>query len=110
MPTYAIGDIHGCLNQTLELLKSAELTDEAGHWTAMDAHLWFLGDFTDRGPDGMGVIDLVMRLEKEAVFEGGFVGALLGNHDLIKRSIILATMPCQVLSASAKKLALLTCG
>jgi hypothetical protein len=82
MPTYAIGDIHGCLDQLLELLHSTELTDDAGHWSARDAHLWFLGDFTDRGPDGMGVIDLVMRLEKEAIFEG----------------------------ASAKKLVLLTCG
>ncbi len=87
MPTYAIGDIHGCLDQLLALLHNAELTDEAGHWAARDAQLWFLGDFTDRGSNGMGVIDLVMRLEKEAVFEGGFVGALLGNHDVILQEV-----------------------
>jgi heterodisulfide reductase subunit C len=87
MPTFAIGDIHGCLDQLLGLLKNAELTDDAGHWVARDAHLWFLGDFTDRGPDGMGVIDLVMQLQNEAVFEGGFVGALLGNHDVILQEV-----------------------
>ena len=87
MQTFAIGDIHGCLDQLLALLHSSELTDRSGHWVARDAHLWFLGDFTDRGPDGMGVIDLVMRLQKEAVFEGGFVGALLGNHDLVLQEV-----------------------
>jgi Calcineurin-like phosphoesterase len=87
MPTFVIGDIHGCLDQLLDLLKSSELIDDAGHWSAHDAHLWFLGDFTDRGPDGMGVIDLVMSLQREAMFEGGFVGALLGNHDVVLQEV-----------------------
>ena len=87
MPTFAIGDIHGCLDQLIALLQSAELIDNALAWKAKDTHLWFLGDFTDRGSDGMGVIDLVMRLQREAVFEGGFVGALLGNHDVILQEV-----------------------
>lgn len=45
--------------------------------------LWFLGDFTDRGPDGIGVIDLVMRLSAEAAAAGGYCKALMGNHELL---------------------------
>ena len=87
MPTFVIGDIHGCLDQLISLLQNAELIDDALAWSANDAHLWFLGDFTDRGSDGMGVIDLVMSLQRGAVFEGGFVGALLGNHDVIMQEV-----------------------
>jgi hypothetical protein len=87
MPTFAIGDIHGCLDQLIALLQNAELIDNELAWKARDTYLWFLGDFTDRGSDGMGVIDLVMRLQREAVFEGGFVGALLGNHDVILQEV-----------------------
>jgi hypothetical protein len=68
-------------------LQNAELIDNELAWKARDTHLWFLGDFTDRGSDGMGAIDLVMRLQREAVFEGGFVGALLGNHDVILQEV-----------------------
>jgi Calcineurin-like phosphoesterase len=87
MPTFAIGDVHGCHDQLIALLKNAAFIDNDLAWVARDARLWFLGDFTDRGPDGMGVIDLVMRLGREATFEGGFVGALLGNHDLILQEV-----------------------
>ena len=59
------------------------LIDAEGHWSAGTARLWFLGDFTDRGPDGIGVIDLVMRLSAEAAAAGGYCKALMGNHELL---------------------------
>jgi hypothetical protein len=37
----------------------------------------------DRGPDGIGVIDLVMRLHDEAAGAGGMVDTLLGNHEVL---------------------------
>jgi hypothetical protein len=40
-----------------------------------------MGDFFDRGPDGIGAVDLVMRLQREATQTGGQVSALLGNHE-----------------------------
>lgn len=79
---YVIGDTHGCLEPLTALLKREGLIDEGGAWSAGDSTLWFLGDFTDRGPDGVGVLDLVMRLEAEAAQAGGKLGALLGNHDV----------------------------
>ncbi|MEV6331416.1 metallophosphoesterase [Streptomyces sp. NPDC051909] len=82
-PLYVVGDVHGYLDELLEALHAQGLIDENGHWAAGNARLWFLGDFTDRGPDGIGVIDLVMRLSAEAAAAGGYCKALMGNHELL---------------------------
>jgi hypothetical protein len=67
----------------MSLLLEAGIVDDDLHWAAGEAQLWFVGDFADRGPDGIGTIDLVMELEGAAASAGGLVGALLGNHDLL---------------------------
>ncbi|MBL1066187.1 metallophosphoesterase [Streptomyces sp. 7-21] len=82
-PLYVVGDVHGYLDELRAALREAGLTDESDAWAAGNARLWFLGDFTDRGPDGIGVIDLVMRLSAEAAAAGGYCKALLGNHELL---------------------------
>lgn len=80
---YVVGDVHGHLAELTRALHVAELCDEDGHWTGDEAELWFLGDFVDRGPDGVGVIDLVMRLGEEAAETGGSVNSLIGNHEVL---------------------------
>ncbi|MER5801856.1 metallophosphoesterase [Streptomyces mirabilis] len=82
-PLYVVGDVHGYLDQLVAALQEQGLLDAAGNWSAGTARLWFLGDFTDRGPDGIGVIDLVMRLSAEAAAVGGYCKALMGNHELL---------------------------
>jgi hypothetical protein len=82
-PLYVIGDVHGYLQDLLDGLHAQGLIDAEGHWCAGRSRVWFLGDFTDRGPDGIGVIDLVMRLAAEAAAEGGYCRALMGNHELL---------------------------
>ncbi|MEU7720365.1 metallophosphoesterase [Streptomyces tibetensis] len=82
-PLYVVGDVHGYLDQLVSALQEKGLLDAAGSWCAGTARLWFLGDFTDRGPDGIGVIDLVMRLSAEAAAAGGYCKALMGNHELL---------------------------
>lgn len=82
-PLYVAGDVHGYLDELRVALRAAGLTDEEDRWAAGNTRLWFLGDFTDRGPDGIGVIDLVMRLSAEAAAAGGYCKALLGNHELL---------------------------
>lgn len=82
-PLYVVGDVHGYHTELLTALREAGLIDEENHWAAGNARLWFLGDFTDRGPDGVGVIDTVMRLSAEAAAAGGYCKALLGNHELL---------------------------
>ncbi|MGW3493306.1 metallophosphoesterase [Streptomyces sp. NPDC001020] len=82
-PLFVVGDVHGYLDELMTALREKGLINAAGHWSAGTTRLWFLGDFTDRGPDGIGVIDLVMRLSAEAAAAGGYCKALMGNHELL---------------------------
>ncbi|RIH83062.1 Bis(5'-nucleosyl)-tetraphosphatase, symmetrical [Calidithermus terrae] len=78
-----VGDVHGCLPALVALLQRAGLLGPRAEWTGGESRLWLLGDYTDRGPDGVGVIELLMRLEEQAYRAGGAVHALLGNHDVL---------------------------
>jgi len=80
--TYVIGDIHGYYTQLLTLLRDAQLIDDDDAWAGGDATLCFIGDYFDRGPDGVSVVELIMRLQAEAQAAGGAVHALLGNHEV----------------------------
>lgn len=70
-PLYAIGDIHG---QVAELYRVLDLIERDG---GKDAHIVFLGDYTDRGPDSKAVIDLLIE-GRDAHRNWTF---LMGNHD-----------------------------
>jgi hypothetical protein len=80
---YVIGDIHGQIDKATTALREAGLIDGDAGGQAATATLWFMGDYFDRGPDGIAAIDLVRRLQGEAAAAGGRVGALLGNHDVL---------------------------
>jgi hypothetical protein len=82
-PAYVIGDVHGHHAELVAAMRAAGLVDEAAAWCGETAHVWFLGDFFDRGDDGVAVVDLVMRLADEAAAAGGTVRALLGNHEIL---------------------------
>ncbi len=84
---YIIGDIHGQYQKLIRLLQRAQLIDSNLNWAGGAAHLWFLGDFFDRGPDGVGTVELVMKLQNQAFSAGGQVKALIGNHDLMLLSV-----------------------
>ena len=60
----AIGDIHGCHQEFIELLQLIKLTDED--------RLILLGDLVNRGPDSRKVVQLAR--ERKAI-------SLLGNHE-----------------------------
>lgn len=80
---YVISDVHGQLEKLIALLRGVGLVGDDLVWAGGTATLWFLGDFFDRGPDGVGVVDLVMRLQREAAAAGGRVRSLLGNHEVM---------------------------
>jgi hypothetical protein len=88
-PVYVVGDIHGQLPKLVRLLDGAGLInpdylwEDGPLWTGGAATLWCLGDFFDRGPAGIGALDLIRRLQREAPADGGQVGALLGNHEVL---------------------------
>lgn len=81
--TYVVGDVHGHRDELVSALREAGLVDANEAWAGGTAQVWFLGDFFDRGPDGLGALDLVMRLVGEAEATGGAVHALLGNHEIL---------------------------
>jgi len=64
IPTWIIGDIHGCLRELEDLLEKLP----------GDARLIFVGDYIDRGPDAKGVIERLMAESQRSIF-------LRGNHE-----------------------------
>lgn len=77
----AVGDIHGDYEQFTAVLRSAGLIDSYGNWTGGRTHLVQTGDVVDRGPDSRAIMDLLMKLEKQAAAAGGGVHCLIGNHE-----------------------------
>jgi Calcineurin-like phosphoesterase len=77
----AVGDVHGDYDQFVAVLRSAGLIDGQERWSGGKTHLVQTGDILDRGPDSRKVMDLLMRLEKEARGAGGWVHFLIGNHE-----------------------------
>lgn len=71
--TFAIGDIHGCLQELIVLIDY--LKTEEG--LCAEDRIIFIGDYIDRGPDSKGVIDFLLALKDEyprTIF-------LKGNHE-----------------------------
>ncbi len=68
MSTYLIGDVHGCYDELIALLKQVDFTP--GQDT-----LWLTGDLVARGPGSLEVLRFVKSL-------GDSVRMVLGNHDL----------------------------
>lgn len=83
---FVVGDVHGHRDVLVGLLREAGLVDGAARWAGADAVLWLVGDLVDRGPDGIGAIELVRRLEQES---DGRVRCLLGNHEAFLLSVHL---------------------
>ncbi len=80
MRTIAIGDIHGCDKALATLLDAIQPTETD--------RLIFLGDYVDRGADSKSVIDRLLALKRrcQPVF-------LLGNHEIMLRSVLSGPVP-----------------
>lgn len=63
--TIIIGDVHGCKEELEELLNKLD-------YTAKKDRLIFVGDLINKGPDSLGVLEMVFSLKAEVV---------LGNHE-----------------------------
>jgi serine/threonine protein phosphatase 1 len=71
--TFAVGDIHGCLDKLQRLLTAGE-----AYAGARPTRYVFLGDYIDRGPQSRGVIELL--IQRQAARPGTIV-CLRGNHE-----------------------------
>jgi len=76
-----IGDLHGDYAKFADMLRDAGLTDERGNWIGGRTHLVQLGDVPDRAPNTRQILDELIRLEPQARRAGGYVHALIGNHE-----------------------------
>ncbi|MCG9134101.1 polynucleotide kinase-phosphatase, partial [Candidatus Poribacteria bacterium] len=82
-PFDIIGDIHGCFDELVELLKELGYevsTQQNGETLVESPHgrkAVFVGDFVDRGPKVPEVLRLVMRMH-----ETGTAICVPGNHDV----------------------------
>src|SRR5271157_51566 len=63
--TVLIGDIHGCLDEFEELLRTISYSKNSDR-------VILLGDLIDRGPDSVGVVRKAREMDLECV---------MGNHD-----------------------------
>jgi hypothetical protein len=77
----AISDVHGAYDAMVETLTAAGILDDNLAWAGGTTRLVIVGDLVDRGPRSRDVMDLLMRLEGEAVAAGGYVHVLYGNHE-----------------------------
>ncbi len=79
----AIGDIHGSYDGLTTILKRTGLVDEKLRWSGGHTTVVQTGDYTDRGADTKKVMDLLMRLEREAKSAGAQFTVLAGNHEIM---------------------------
>ncbi len=77
----AVGDLHGDYEGFVSVLRSAGLLDNNDNWAGGKTHLVQTGDILDRGPGSRKIMDLLMRLEKQAKAADGMVHSLVGNHE-----------------------------
>jgi len=74
---YAIGDIHGCLDQLLQVQDNIRFDlQKRPHPQPV---IVYLGDFIDRGPESRGVVENLIA-ESAAAHR---THVLLGNHDMM---------------------------
>ena len=80
----AVGDVHGSYDGLAAILRAAGIIDARARWSGGRAILVQTGDVVDRGPDSRKALDLLRRLEGEAMRAGGRVYPLLGNHEFMR--------------------------
>jgi hypothetical protein len=79
----AFADVHGAYRDWTTLLQEVGVIDADFNWSGGKTHLVSLGDLLDRGPDSRKVVELLMKLDKQAQQAGGAVHLALGNHEVM---------------------------
>ena len=88
-----VGDVHGHYQELLKLLEKLGYSRKGNIFRHSDNRcLGFVGDFINRGPDSVKVLNLVKSLHQE-----GLAVAVLGNHEfrLIQDSVSGKKVPSE---------------
>ena len=67
----AVGDVHGAYDGLVAILGETGVVDGDLAWSGGTTRLVQIGDLLDRGAEVRPVMDLVMRLQREAEAAGG---------------------------------------
>ncbi len=82
----AIGDVHGDADGLRAHLQEAGVIDQNGKLSANleeGTQIVFMGDYMDRGPTSMQVLDMVRDLQVQGAKMGVDVHTIMGNHEQI---------------------------
>ena len=79
MPTYVVGDVQGCYDALMSLLKKIQF---CRHYDT----LIFAGDLVNRGPKSLEVLRFVKSL-------GNCAKVVLGNHDIYLMAVAFGLLP-----------------
>jgi len=77
----AFGDIHGDYKKLIKVLTAAKLIDERKNWIAKNTALVQVGDLIDRDYDSKKILNLMIKLKKQAPSYGSKVYLIIGNHE-----------------------------
>ncbi len=99
----AIGDVHGSFVGLGGILEEANVIDSSGRWIGGSTILIQQGDLLDRGLQLQEVMDLLMKLQREAPKTGGEVICLLGNHESMNLLGLVRDVNPEVYAAFADK-------
>ena len=101
--TVVVGDVHGDLDSFVNILTMAGILDGEQKWAGGTAQLVQIGDVCDRGPRTSEVIELLIRLEKEARKAKGRVWCLIGNHEAMRMTGDLRYVPASEYESFSNK-------
>ena len=79
----AVGDLHADLSSAKKAFSIAGITDGEGKWILSDTIVVQTGDLTDRGPDGLPLLEWARELEVQAKEYNSQFIVLLGNHEVM---------------------------
>lgn len=79
---FMIGDVHGCFDAMIDLLGQIEAHCNA--YPDKEAHIIFLGDLMDRGPDSQRVIEYLRSYQPNFAS----VRFIMGNHEEVMLNVV----------------------
>ena len=79
----AIGDLHGDLNKTKQVLRLAGIIDSSDSYIGGSTTVVQVGDILDRGGGELKILYILEKLKREAARCGGRIITMNGNNEIM---------------------------